>query len=339
MREVLVIGAAGKTGRAVARALLERGVSVRAAVRPGGYLPYAAELASPVPRTPAQAASSSSGPAVHRPTLTPGDTRATGVDHPSSGPTVHRPTPQPGDTRATRVVAVAVDMVTGLGLDEAMAGVDAVYHLAPNMHPDEVGIAARVVASAAAQGVPRFVFHSVLHPDDASMPHHVRKAEAEKVIRARLSGATVLRPAAYGQNLLDAALSGRITVPYSIDVPFTNVDLLDVAQVAAQVLTEAGHEGATYDLAGPERLSVREQAGIATEVIGRPVEGAEIDPAEWAAGAGAGLSERERNDLLAMFRAYDREGLVGESAMLRRLLGREPQSWQQVLERAVHAGS
>ena len=41
-----------------------------------------------------------------------------------------------------------VDLVTGRGLDEALDGVRAVYHLAPNVHPDEVGIARRVVASA-----------------------------------------------------------------------------------------------------------------------------------------------------------------------------------------------
>ncbi|MDV3221471.1 NmrA family NAD(P)-binding protein, partial [Intrasporangium sp.] len=75
MSEVLVIGAAGKTGRAVTRALLARGVRVRAAVRPGSTgLPYAAGLGSrsiPPPAPP-----QSSGPDVHTP---PGETRATRV--------------------------------------------------------------------------------------------------------------------------------------------------------------------------------------------------------------------------------------------------------------------
>ena len=103
------------------------------------------------------------------------------------------------------------------------------------------------------------------------MPHHVRKAEAEKVIRARLGRATVLRPAAYAQNVLDAALGGRIAVPYSVDAPFTNVDLADVGEVAALVLTGAGHEGATYDTchnrptAEPEVSAVHE----ATRAVAR----------------------------------------------------------------------
>ena len=74
---------------------------------------------------------------------------------------------------------VPVDLATGLGLEEALSGARAAYHLAPNMHADEVGMAQRVAAAAVATGLDRLVFHSVLHPDDARMPHHRRKAEAE----------------------------------------------------------------------------------------------------------------------------------------------------------------
>lgn len=237
MTEVLVIGAAGKTGRAVTRALLARAVTVRAAVRPGSTSPVYA------------------------------------------GPSVH---------------VVPLDLLSGTGLPVAVAGVDAVYHLAPNVHPDEVGIARRVAEAAAAEGISRFAFHSVLHPDDASMPHHLRKAEAEQVVRSTIATTTVLRPAAYHQNLVDAALSGRMVVPYSLDSAFTNVDLDDVAEVAALVLTQEGHEGATHDLAGPEVLSVRDLAARAGDVLGRTVEAVEARPrcvGEWtrcvAAGAGS----------------------------------------------------
>ncbi|MFC7491442.1 MULTISPECIES: SDR family oxidoreductase [unclassified Knoellia] len=274
MSKVLVLGAAGKTGRAVTRALVDRGIAVRAAVRPGSFSsPYA------------------------------------GAD----------------------VRAVPLDLETGEGLAAAMAGVSAVYHLAPNVHPDEVGIARRVADAAVAEGVSRFVFHSVLHPHDPSMPHHLRKAEAERVVRTRVGSATILRPAAYLQNLGQAALAGRIEVPHSLDAPFTNVDLGDVAEVAARVLTEDGHSGATYDLVGPEQLSVREMATVAGEVLGHPVEAAAIPLVDWLAGPGARLSAYARADLAAMFRSYDRGGLVGDPSTLRELLGREPRTWRDVL--------
>ena len=134
--------------------------------------------------------------------------------------------------RGVSVRTADVDLVTGRGLDEALDGVRAVYHLAPNVHPDEVGIAHRVVAAAGRAGVERLVFHSVLHPHDSVMPHHLRKAAAEEVVRAGDPCWAVLQPAAYQQSLLAAALAGRIEVPYSLDAPFTNVDLEDVAEVA-----------------------------------------------------------------------------------------------------------
>ena len=276
---VLVIGATGKTGRAVTRALASRGTDVRAAVR--------------------------------------------SVDRQSTA-----------YAAGARSISV-VDLGSGVGLAAAVAGVDAVYHLAPNVHPDEAGMAARVAAAAASARVTRFVFHSVLHPDDASMPHHLRKAEAERVVRNVLPGATVLRPAAYHQNLVDAARSGRLAVPYSLDSPFSNVDLDDVAEAAALVLTRHGHEGLTYELAGPEVLSVREQATVASEVLGHHVVAEHVSLDAWSGGPGSTLPEQARADLLAMFTAYDREGLVGEADTLRRLLGREPRTWADVLGAAA----
>ncbi|GAB3880412.1 NmrA family NAD(P)-binding protein [Terrabacter terrigena] len=276
---VLVIGATGKTGRAVTRALASHGIAVRAAVR-------SADRQNTAYAAGAQSIS-------------------------------------------------VVDLESGAGLAEGVDGVDGVYHVAPNVHPDEAAIADRVATAAASAGVRRFVFHSVLHPDDASMPHHLRKAEAERQVRAALPGATVLRPAAYHQNLVDAARSGRLAVPYSLDSPFTNVDLDDVAEVAALVLTRHGHEGVTYELAGPEALSVRDQAVVATDVLGHRVTAEHVSLESWATGPGSNLPEQARAHLLAMFTAYDRHGLVGEGDTLHRLLGREPRTWADLLRAAA----
>ena len=163
-----------------------------------------------------------------------------------------------------------LDLVSGRGLAAALDGARAAYHLAPNVHPDEVGIARRVADAAAAAGLPRFVFHSVLHPEDARMPHHLRKAEAESLLRAALGErVTVLRPSAYHQNLLGQARSGVVTVPYSPDAPFAAVDLDDVAQVAADALT-GDHRRTALDLAGPEVLTTRQMAEqAATSSVGR----------------------------------------------------------------------
>ena len=51
-------------------------------------------------------------------------------------------------------------------------------------------------------------------------------------------------------------------MPYSLDAPFTNVDLDDVADVAAEALLGA-HAGLTLDLAGPEVLTTRQMTEVA----------------------------------------------------------------------------
>ena len=279
-RPVLVVGATGKTGRAVCTALVAAGVPVRAAVRAGR------EPAAPTGTTP-----------------------------------------------------VVVDLATGQGLTAALEGARAAYHLAPNMHPDEVGIAERVATAAVDVGLERLVFHSVLHPEDARMPHHLRKAEAEAVLRDALGQRlTVLRPAAYHQNLVQQALSGMLAVPYSLDAPFTNVDLADVAEVAADALLGA-HAGLTLDLAGPEVLSTRQLAAQAAAVLGRGVGDRPMSVQEWRSGPGAGLSDQALDDLSAMFVAYDVSGLTGDPTVLPRLLGRPATTWVNRLSQSVSAST
>jgi hypothetical protein len=164
----------------------------------------------------------------------------------------------------------------------------AAYHLAPKVHPDEVGIARRLGIAASAVGLPSFVFHSVLHPDDQRLPHHLREAEAERVLHDLLAGrVVVLRPAAHHQNLLAQSLAGVITVPYSLDAPCSTVDLDDVGEVAARTLLEPGREkDATHDLAGSEVLTTRPMAQGGVDGARAPGRGAPDEGGHLARGAG-----------------------------------------------------
>ena len=123
-------------------------------------------------------------------------------------------------------------------------------------------------------------------------------------------------------------------MPYSPDAPFTTVDLADVAEVAADALT-GHHLGVTLDLAGPEVLTTREMAEQAASALGRPVMVRHTSVAEWVAGPGAALPGSARDALVAMFRAYDESGLVGDPAPLAAALGRPPTTWLQCVSRSA----
>ncbi len=193
-----------------------------------------------------------------------------------------------------------------------VAGCAAAYLIAPNMHPDEPAYVASALAAARAAGVRRVVTHSVASPYVPAMPHHLGKAGAEDVVRRGGLAWTILQPGAYLQNL---DLSRTVRIAYRADAPFGFADLDEVAEAAATVLTETGHDGATYELArrAPTVAELAAEAGVDVEVV---------TPEEWAATDGAGLDPRVRDWLVAMFRYYDAHGLPAGTLTLRALLGR-----------------
>jgi uncharacterized protein YbjT (DUF2867 family) len=58
------------------------------------------------------------------------------------------------------------------------------------------------------------------------------------------------------------------------------VDEVDVAEVAAAALTKDGHEGKTYTLTGPAKLSYPDMADALAQKLGKPVEYVNITPAQ-----------------------------------------------------------
>jgi NAD(P)H dehydrogenase (quinone) len=136
-------------------------------------------------------------------------------------------------------------------LADAAAGARAIYHICPNVSPQEVVYAQAVAAAAQARGIKRFVYHSVLHPQIEAMPHHWQKMRVEEMLFAAGFDLTVLQPTTYMQNILGArrgiVAEGVFRVPYPVETRLSLVDLDDLAEVAALVLTQDGHSGASYE--------------------------------------------------------------------------------------------
>jgi uncharacterized protein YbjT (DUF2867 family) len=218
----------------------------------------------------------------------------------------------------------------------AATGARAIYHICPNVSRDEIAFARNVVAAAQARGVTRFVYHSVLHPQIEAMPHHWAKMRVEEMLFASGLELTILQPAAYMQNILGAWRAvvddGVFRVPYPVETRLSLVDLHDLAAAAALVLTNDGHAGATYELAGTGPLSQSEVATAIGAALGRAVRAEAETVNTWEARArAAGVGEHERAALAAMFRYYAQHGLVGNPNTLRWLLGRAPHDLPEFL--------
>lgn len=233
---------------------------------------------------------------------------------------------------------VVGDMRDPAAIAPVAKGVRAVYHICPNVSPDEVAIGQVLITAARQAGAGLFVFHSVLHPQTGAMPHHWQKLLVEQALIDSGLSFVILQPASYMQNVLsewDQIVSrGIYHIPYSVGTRLGMVDLDDVAAAAAMVLTGRGHEGAAYELAGPEVLNQDDVARILGEGLGRPVIPEVVTPGDWERQArAAGLGDYQVKTLLAMFRYYEWSGFWGNPRVLGWLLGRPPTTFAQFAQR------
>jgi uncharacterized protein YbjT (DUF2867 family) len=281
---ILVTGAGGKTGRAIIRALIAKGATVRALL--------------------------------HRPE------QVTSIQD-----------------LGTLEIATG-DMRDRAVMERAACGAQAIYHICPNVCPDEATIGQVVIAAARSARTERLVYHSVLHPQTEAMPHHWNKLRVEEQLFKSGLEYTILQPAAYMQNVLaywnQIVEQGVYLVPYSVEARLSMVDLQDMAEAAAIVLTEPAHVGATYELAGPEPLSQVEVAAILSQHLGRPVRAQAVPLDEWERKARApSMNEYAISTLLLMFRYYDRFGLRGNPNVLTWLLHRPATTFSAFVERTA----
>jgi len=212
-------------------------------------------------------------------------------------------------------------------LDAALAGVDAVFYIAPAFLPDEAEIGKRFVDAVKRSGARRIVFSSVIHPVLSELVNHAAKAPVEAAILDSGLEYTLLHPTLYFQNFGSSwpkiVESGVLAEPWSAETRFSRVDYRDVADVAAIALLEDRLLHGTFELCADGELNRHEVARLIAEVIGRDIRADRIDPETLG---------KEADLLRPMFAHYDHHGLVGSSVSLRAILGREPRTLRTYFE-------
>jgi uncharacterized protein YbjT (DUF2867 family) len=212
-------------------------------------------------------------------------------------------------------------------VDAALAGVDAVFYIAPAFLPDEAEVGKRFVDAVVRSGARRIVFSSVIHPVLAELVNHAAKAPVEAAILDSGLEYALLHPALYFQNYArgwpTVVESGVLAEPWSGETRFSRVDYRDVADVAAIALLEDRLLCGTFELCADGKLSREDVAELIAEVTGREVRAHRTDPDTLGEAA---------NAMRPMFAHYDHHGLVGSSLTLRAILGREPRTLRAYFE-------
>lgn len=164
---------------------------------------------------------------------------------------------------------VAADIAKPDSVARAVQGADAVINLVGvlkgNFQKLHVDGARNVAEAAAAAGVPVMVHMSAIGADPASPSVYGRsKGEGEAAVRKAFPAATILRPSIiFGRedqfvNRFAGMIRAMPLLPViRSDVKFQPVYVGDVAQAAVKALLDPqAHTGKTYELGGPQILSM-----------------------------------------------------------------------------------
>lgn len=167
------------------------------------------------------------------------------------------------------VVIADLDKPETLG--PALAGVDRIYLCLFN-GPNQAKHGHNLIAAAKRVGKPHVVYHAASGSDRSRIIRDI--AEVERELRASGLTWTILRPTFYLQNLMMAIPTvqsqGAIYLPMK-EGRMAMTDVRDIADVAAKLLLEGGHEGKTYTLTTPTSFTIAEFAEVLGQELGKPV--------------------------------------------------------------------
>ena len=177
--------------------------------------------------------------------------------------------------------AMAADLGRPETIMRTVEGAEAVINLVGifngNLERIHVHGAGTLAAAAWVAGAKSFVHVSAIGADPNTPAEYGRtKGLGEQAVRAGYPGATIIRPSVvFGpeDNFTNrfAALMGMPVVPVIAPrARFQPICVLDLARaIAAAAIDRATHAGITYELAGPEAMTMRELNSRIAEMAGK----------------------------------------------------------------------
>lgn len=242
-----------------------------------------------------------------------------------------------GLTALPGVEVVGGDMARPDSLAAPLRGVERAM-LISSSDPTMLDVQTNFIAAAKAAGVRHVVKLSGITPElDSPFRFARMHGEIEKRLEASGLAWTHLRPGEFMHSYFRQARNivgkGMLLLPME-QARIASVDVGDVAEAAAMVLTGSGHEGKIYPLTGPEALTMDEVAARLSVVIGKPVRYVNVPPEQARQGSLAnGIPEYLADALVELFagRRAGKESTVYPT--LQQVFGIRPTPLAEFLQR------
>ncbi|ELY88908.1 complex I NDUFA9 subunit family protein [Natrialba taiwanensis] len=200
------------------------------------------------------------------------------------------PTAEDADELPDEVDLSTGDVSAYDSIVDAVAGHDAIVNLvalSPLYQPPggtdhetvHLGGTENLVRAAEEHGVDRFLQISALSADPDGPTAYIRtKGRAESIVREAALSWTIVRPAVvFGDGGEFLSFAKRLTTPYLTGLPgggktrFQPIWVGDFAPLLADALVDDFHVGRTYELGGPQVVTLADATELVYEADGRPV--------------------------------------------------------------------
>jgi len=173
------------------------------------------------------------------------------------------------------------DMLRAETLADALRGVERAMLISSSAR-DMVEVQSTFIEAAKKAGVKHVVKLSGIMPAlDSPFRFAKMHAEIERNLENSGLAFTHLRSGefmqAYFRQAGSIAAKGALFLPME-DAKIASIDVEDLAEVAARVLTSSGHESQVYPLTGPESLSMAEVAEKLSAATGRQIRYVNVPP-------------------------------------------------------------
>ena len=227
-----------------------------------------------------------------------------------------------------------------VALERACAGAERIYLVTP-AHRDMRRWKANAIDAAKAAGVRHVVLATGLGASPkARLTFGMWHSETQELLKESGLAWTFVQPTYFMQNLLWHAESIARDGVYHDDLggPVAWIDARDIAHVAAEALTDEGHEGKAYGLTGPEALTGDDIAALLSEATGRTVTCAPLPPDRAKAGMIAnGMHPDVAAAMVELVSIAPKGFLAGIETTVSEVLGRPGRRFRDFVAENRHA--